>query len=230
MNSAVGLIWEPGATTWHPRAKQRRGDKNAPKDLASPECWPVASTVANLYNALHMLEPVNEADRLRNIFHGVFATHPAHVALLDLQANILAVNDAWIQFARSNGLRSDYAFGGANYLQVCEPAAAIGDAYARDAYLGLLQVLRSNRPKFTLVYPCHSPLEQRWFGMWVQPQTPEADAIVVAHNWLGQSRPQEQSGDPEAQMQGMDGMPLDAGAYDLRLLRPARSILMPGRR
>ena len=171
-----------------------------------------------------MTQPPAESEyapeRLRAIFQGVFGSHPAHVALLDLRANILAVNDAWTRFGQTNGLRDDYDFSRANYLQACEPGAVGGDAYARDAYVGLLQVMRSNRPKYTLVYPCHSPAEQRWFRMWIQPQAPEADAIVVAHKSLGATRPREAAEGEASEPASSPTLTMDAQAETFRLWTP----------
>jgi hypothetical protein len=172
-------------------------------------------------------ESTPEPERLRTIFDGLFKTHPAHVALLDLQANILAVNDAWVRFGRANGLRADYDFGRSNYLHACEPAADAGDDYARDAYTGLLQVMRSSLARFTLVYPCHAPAEQRWFRLWVQPQRPAADAIVVAHKWLGKTRPSDDKEDDAVDMGPVATTTLDAQAEAFRALARSGIGLQP---
>jgi hypothetical protein len=147
-------------------------------------------------------------EHLRTVFASVFAGHPANIALLDLQATILAVNGSWIRFAEENGLRQGYEFNGANYLSACEPGATMGDEYARQAYVGLLGVMRAGLPKFTLVYPCHSPTEQRWYRMWVQPQSPDAAAIVVAHSFIGPTAP---TADAELDQTGED----DATPFEL---------------
>ena len=45
---------------------------------------------------------------------------PAHIALIDRDGVILAVNAAWRRFAASNGML-DASFGlGQNYLEVCK--------------------------------------------------------------------------------------------------------------
>jgi hypothetical protein len=41
-----------------------------------------------------------------------------------------------------------------------------------------------------MIYTCHSPTELRWFRMWVEPQAPAADVVIVAH-YLYQSRSRE---------------------------------------
>jgi hypothetical protein len=117
----------------------------------------------------------------RRNFRLLFDQRAAQVALLDLNGVILETNRGWDQYATENGLRGTYQFVGKNYLKICE--AAVGQDYpsAKDAYVGLLEVLQTRRPKFTLVYPCHSPRVRQWYRMWVEPQLPEVPAIIVAH-------------------------------------------------
>lgn len=133
--------------------------------------------------------------QVQKVFHGLFADHPAHIALISLDGDILAVNDAWQRFGESNGLQKGYEFLGISYLTACQPAVEAGDPYASHATMGLLGLMQSSRDKFTLIYPCHSPVEQRWFRMWAEPQTPDVPAIVVAHQYLGASRPGDEKSD-----------------------------------
>ena len=115
------------------------------------------------------------------LFRQLFESHPANVALLDSDGSILAVNAGWRAYGRANGVRSDYDMLGQNYLAVCEAGAAAGYPMAREAYVGLLEVLKAGRPKFTLVYPCHTPTRREWFRMWVEPQLPSVPVVIVAH-------------------------------------------------
>lgn len=88
----------------------------------------------------------------------------AHIAILDENGVILAVNDAWRQFADGGGF-SGQAYGvGANYLAACETAATDD---ARAAARGIRQVLDQTASEFYLEYPCHSASERRWFVMRV---------------------------------------------------------------
>lgn len=101
--------------------------------------------------------------------------------MLDLDGRIISVNDAWMQFGRSNGLRRDYTFEGKSYLDITAAAAEAGDPFARDALAGLIDVIHTGRQKFVLSYPCHGPGEKRWFKLWVEPQMPHLPVIIVAH-------------------------------------------------
>jgi hypothetical protein len=123
------------------------------------------------------------------LFARLFDTSPAQVALLDLDGVILRTNKAWLEFGRLHGLRPDYQSIGQNYLKICEQAADQGDPSATQAYIGLLEVFRTQRPKFTMVYPCHSPSQKQWYRMWVEPQSPQLPAIVVAHYVYAEDQP-----------------------------------------
>jgi PAS domain S-box-containing protein len=107
----------------------------------------------------------------------------AHIAVLDAQGTIVAVNRAWRKFAQDNGAsRPDIGFLGANYLNTCadsvnEPAGGEA-AMARD---GLQAVLEGAQEEFYLEYPCHSANEQRWFEMHASPLKGSRRGVVVAH-------------------------------------------------
>ncbi|MBE0612037.1 MAG: EAL domain-containing protein [Burkholderiales bacterium] len=108
---------------------------------------------------------------------------PAHIALLDAQGRILAVNQAWQQFAGANALQGpDYAIG-VNYLEVCERARGDDAADARRAAAGIRAVLDGSEMRFSIEYPCHSPAQQRWFLMTITPLTagPRPNGAVAMH-------------------------------------------------
>ena len=88
---------------------------------------------------------------------------PAHVALLDGEGRILAVNGGWRQFASENDYDGEAFAVGDNYLQVCHGVE--GDA-ARDANLvldGLMAVLSGKQDFMEVRYTCDSPTDKRWF-------------------------------------------------------------------
>lgn len=119
------------------------------------------------------------------LFRRLFAAHRAHMALLDLEGLILSVNNAWLRFGELNGLDPRYRFEECDYLAVCHSALLRKSPYAEEAMVGLARVLKAGDRAFSMLYPCHSPTEPRWFRMWVQSQQPEVAGVVVAHSYIG---------------------------------------------
>ncbi|HVT35643.1 MAG TPA: diguanylate cyclase [Nevskiaceae bacterium] len=107
----------------------------------------------------------------------------AHIAVLDEHGVIIGVNEPWRRFSEANQGRSSCYYVGENYLSVCENAARCGgDKTAAALIDGLRSVLRGQRSRFALEYPCHSPDEERWFIVWVTPCSQGgASRVVVAH-------------------------------------------------
>ncbi len=110
----------------------------------------------------------------------------AHVCVLDEQGTILAVNQAWRDFATANGAVASQVHEGASYTAVCQsPADAHGPAVEALTAFGVLlaEVLAGQRQHFQMEYPCHSADEQRWFVARVA-RIPGSDPVrvVVAHD------------------------------------------------
>lgn len=105
----------------------------------------------------------------------------AHVAVLDGDGNILAVNLAWRQFATHNDLPHPDACIGVNYLHVCRKATA-QEPHAAEIVTGIQEVLDGKRKEFFTSYPCHSPSKKRWFMLRVRRfEGPGPVRLVIAH-------------------------------------------------
>lgn len=90
----------------------------------------------------------------------------AHVAVLDKNGTITAVNEAWNKFARENGDPELKRTGvGVNYLDVCRRAKGAFSEEAKDVLKGLETVLEGRKNSFELEYLCPSPVEPRWFTL-----------------------------------------------------------------
>ena len=103
--------------------------------------------------------------RAAELQRSVLDALPAHLAILSPDGTILAVNEEWRRFAKREGWSSDGFGVGANYLKVCAAAAGPGAGKAREAGVGIAQVLKGTLDRFELEYPCHSPNKQRWFRL-----------------------------------------------------------------
>ena len=108
---------------------------------------------------------------------------PQHIAVLDRQGVIVSVNKSWRQFARENDAPALTRNGaGLNYLTVC--AQAVGGPSGEEAaavLAGIRGVLDGSLNEFHLIYPCHSPDEQRWFRLNVTPLHGSHGGVVVSH-------------------------------------------------
>ena len=106
----------------------------------------------------------------------------AHVAVIDGEGTILAVNVAWIKFtAENNGevLRMESC--GWSYRDICLNASGANSEEAAVAWNGIEQVLNGTTEQFHLDYPCNSPTQERWFRMSVFPLQGRSRGAVVAH-------------------------------------------------
>jgi diguanylate cyclase (GGDEF)-like protein/PAS domain S-box-containing protein len=106
-----------------------------------------------------------------------------HIAVLDSEGMIIAVNNAWRQFGADNDLpKTSCDMLGANYLTVCQKA--LNEPHGDEASAvqdGIQSVLLGTRDSFDLEYPCDSPTEQRWFHMSVMPLIGTRHGVVVSH-------------------------------------------------
>lgn len=123
-----------------------------------------------------------------------------HLAVLDVNGTIVAVNDAWREFARTNG-DPDLRFTGigVNYFTVCRHASGPWSDEAPDALEGMRAVLAGQTPSFELEYPCHSPDEERWFSLRVVPLRGDRPGLLIAHtNITGQRQMARAAAEAEA--------------------------------
>ncbi len=128
----------------------------------------------------HMEEKLSDSHAF-NI--SVLDSLTSHIAVLDAQGVIVAVNNAWRQFGKENALsESSHSLLGVNYLDICKNAVnhPYGDE-ANAVQLGIAAVLEGAQTAFHLEYPCHSVNQQRWFSMKVSPLQVPQGGVVVSH-------------------------------------------------
>ena len=122
-----------------------------------------------------------EAKEQAELNRMILSSFPSHIALLNRDGEIVAVNRAWTEFARNCCPDPGVDLGiGANYLEVC--AAASGEsADAKAAFEGIVGVLNHSEDRFTMEYPCHGPDVERWFSMAVNPSQGAGGGAVMVH-------------------------------------------------
>lgn len=100
------------------------------------------------------------------------------VSVIDERGTIIYVNEAWRRFGEENGAPPNTEWRGCNYLDTCRHAK--GDRIAQRVAKGIERML-SAAPgsSVTVEYPCHSPMEQRWFLMRATRMTTAHGCFVV---------------------------------------------------
>jgi PAS domain S-box-containing protein len=134
-------------------------------------------TVANIQDITKRKLTEEALRKSEALNQSVLGSLASHIAVLDRDGNIIAVNEAWKRFAYENGIHADASGVGANYLDV-HRCSQTGDAKAVN---GIQAVLEGTLPDFVLEYPCHTPREKRWFMMSVTPLLGERAGAVVSH-------------------------------------------------
>ena len=106
-----------------------------------------------------------------------------NVAVLDERGTIIAVNDAWEEFAIQNGAADMSRVSvGANYLEVCRQAIRARDRVAEQALMGIESVLNGMKHHFAMDYECPSLLKERWFKMTILRQKKPGTGVVITHS------------------------------------------------
>ncbi len=132
-----------------------------------------------------MLQRGAELARTAEYNRALMDSFHSHIAILDQDGVIVSVNDAWKNFAECNrtadGKLPRRCAVGTSYLEVCRESSGDYSDEAREAHDGISAVLAGKTDSFSLEYPCHSPITQRWFMMKAEPLRLESGGAVVAH-------------------------------------------------
>ncbi len=118
---------------------------------------------------------------LRIIIDSVFD----QVAVIDQDGMIVLVNEPWRRYSLENSLQpgkpAPCTDVGTNYMDVCRASAGSPEDGSQAVLEGLQAVLDGTRPSFSMVYPCHSADQQRWFTMRALPLGGNRHGAVIAH-------------------------------------------------
>ena len=125
----------------------------------------------------------------------------AHIAVLDGNGNIAAVNEAWKHFGRNNNAdTATITARNINYLEICKKGAQDGDQAARDALTGITDVLEGRKPQYSMEYPCHTDLEKRWYLLHATPLSGRAGGAVISHQEITDRKKNEARQEAELAM------------------------------
>ncbi len=147
-----------------------------------------------LFEAFLDLRQQIEAEQLSE---DILNSMQSHLAVINKDGDILAVNEAWKQFALANDGGSEKNWGkGANYFKAagtiergCDDISNLGD----DFITGIKTVINGDSLFFEKEYPCHSLTEQRWFLMRVSPLKGHPGHVAIAHINISKQRLAQQT-------------------------------------
>lgn len=107
---------------------------------------------------------------------------PIHVAVLNREGQIKAVNRAWKDFAAVNNGQYQACTGVETHdLQVCRCAVGKEKEMAHWVLAGVSAVVKGDSPRFSLEYPCFLASGERWFLLDVNPLRNGRQGAVVSH-------------------------------------------------
>ncbi|WP_394780518.1 diguanylate cyclase [Undibacterium sp.] len=130
------------------------------------------------------------------------------VCVVDGNATILMVNDAWKVCARENGGNALKQGVGANYLAVCQPVVGLCGEQARRFAQGLRAVLKGEQQSFSIEFLCNCTPVPRFFLVKIL-CSPSADGerAVIAHLDITQRRQMEDQLRELATTDALTGLP-----------------------
>ena len=114
-------------------------------------------------------EPLTQAVSVQELIDAL----PQHIALLDQEGRIVAVNRAWQQFSDESSHAN--ASVGDLYLEACQNLAAKAEL----AVAGIKAVL-AGAAEFKLEYACQGPQGERWVLLQVTPLPPALGGAVLS--------------------------------------------------
>jgi PAS domain S-box-containing protein len=155
--------------------------------------WPLIGGQGELIGVVGISRDITERKRaeesLRESAELIQAVEDSvldQMAVIDRRGVIVAVNDAWRNFAQEHGAAEHASVSiGANYLDICRLAPqgpGGGDGYARQALDGIQAVVDGRERRFSMVYACPTLAGQRWFQMNVTPLKTRNGGAVIVHS------------------------------------------------
>ncbi len=140
-----------------------------------------------------VLARITKTLRERERFHQmILESLPAHLAILDREGRILAVNPSWGNLAREATKPFPApASEGNNFLTACRQAPPEYAEKAREALAGVQSVLEGSLRQFSMEFSCELQGTPRWFLMSVHPLAPGSDGAVIAYSEISERKQAE---------------------------------------
>jgi DNA-binding CsgD family transcriptional regulator len=105
---------------------------------------------------------------IRSLAVSLIDSLPTNAAILDDHGIIRLTNRAWRLFGKLHNMAYPGTLG-MNYLALAATASGYSSESAREASVGIQEVLRRRKREFVVEYPCHTGEIQRWFRLHACP-------------------------------------------------------------
>jgi two-component system, cell cycle sensor histidine kinase and response regulator CckA len=177
---------------WH---KKKDGTVFPVEISAGPFTWKGRSVVCSIIRDSSERLACDRALRESQVFlESTVDALPAHIAILDENGTILAVNETWRRFGRNNDVRLARDGVGVNYLEICDSAQGDWSEGAPQVAAMIREVIAGQRNECRMEYPCHSPSEKRWFTLHVTRfLMGEHVRVVLAHENITERKMAEEA-------------------------------------
>ncbi len=134
---------------------------------------------------------LRESQRFVAAILGALATH---VAVLDENGDVIAVNTAWERFAASDRKNAPSIGLGAHYLAALDAGAAAGSEQDREVATAIREILAGKRRRFSIELPSRTAAGERWFSLRITAFEGRGPTrLVVAKEDIGQRRRAEEA-------------------------------------
>lgn len=112
----------------------------------------------------------------------VLGSISSHIAVINSDGRIIAVNKSWENHAKKNGETNlEHGSIGSNYFDVCEKSILLGDLFTERALKGIKSVFNKEEDKFEIEYPCHTHNQQQWFNLSASQFGDDDLQVVLVH-------------------------------------------------
>jgi PAS domain S-box-containing protein len=133
--------------------------------------------------------------------HAILDSLPAHLAVIEQDGRVIAVNKAWERFVRDHAARFPRAVRmGDNYLDALHEGRAFESSRAGEVLRGLQAVLDRTRARFELDYPIESGGADRWFQVSIVPLLGATGGAVLSHRDISDLKQAERAASEQTEM------------------------------
>jgi PAS domain S-box-containing protein len=133
--------------------------------------------------------------------HAILDSLPAHLAVIENDGRVIALNKAWERFTRDHAARFPRAIRmGDNYLDALQEGRAFESSRASEVMKGLQAVLDRTRARFEIDYPIESGGADRWFQVTIVPLLGAAGGAVLSHREISDMKLAERAASEQTQM------------------------------